>query len=179
MEKVILKRNGKLAKVRWDWKKQKYVKSPVKAVTPFILHERTCELEKGTTLGDIFRFLNNNNLAYWDLLIGNWCKEIVQEGLKPYKEKESDWALTEELELYWSCEVSKHKDGLEMESFDRPCFHGKGIYLTDGDYHKKGQKVNLAIEFTPANELAQYPVVLENTLDIWYWDYTSNKGPRL
>lgn len=187
-EAVILKRNGDLIERYWHYnrKKQKgsYKERKIIFISPSILHDKICELESGITLREIFKFMDKN-LEFWNLIIGNWCTEIVTEGLlpAPAKKDDGDTVMTH-LELYKSLQISVmfKKHSLEGDH-DRLEFHGTGYYTEDSKdgnppWYKKGDKVNLAIEFTPANELADYEVKINPTYELWLWDYDDKRKTK-
>ena len=176
-EKLVLCKNGRLVEHYWDGKKRQYLTRLVKLPTTKHLHEMNFELEPGTTLRNIFEYMNQD-LPYWDLLIGNWCKDIVTEGLQPdTKGDGDDWCKTLYLELYRHIEIQVMDGKHELTGDgDRLEFHGVGEYIKDSSdgFGKKGDRVNLGIEFTPANELAKYEVRIEPTFEMWRWDYDTD-----
>lgn len=175
-EKLVLCKNGRLVEHYWEGKKRQYLTRLVNLPTTKHLHEMNFELEPGITLRNIFEYMNKD-IAYWDLLIGNWCKDIVAEGLLPEKSDADDWCKTLYLELYKHIEISVMHGEHELQgSGDRLEFHGVGEYLKDDKdgFYKKGDRTNLGIEFTPANELAKYEVKIQPTFEMWRWDYDTD-----
>lgn len=125
-----------------------------------------CTLEDGVTIRDIFLLLNSE-LELFDLVLGNWTKEIVNEGLsqpgKPYDL--SDEEAIEYLELYWS--VSYDESTPELNGINRPEFHGVGVAQKEdkvfewgGLEHKKGERTRWAVDLSPVSDLVNIPVKL-------------------
>jgi hypothetical protein len=136
------------------------------------LHECTLDFEDDVTLGDIFLYLKRD-LYKWDELLGNWCKDYVREGLTPYlvKEKEEDYLPLDHLEVYRSIEIDKMDGEICLVGTDRLDFGGVGFYTKDQDGFKVGDKMGISVTFTPANELAQYPIKMKRDYEVWYHDY--------
>src|SRR5437867_3894816 len=125
-----------------------------------------CTLEDGVTLGDIFLLLNSE-LELFDLVLGNWTKEIVTEGLsqpgKPYDL--SDEEAIEYLELYWG--VSYDESTPELNGINRPEFHGLGVVRKVDKFfewreleYKKGERTRWAVDLSPIYDLINIPVKL-------------------
>lgn len=174
-EKLEIRKGGKLVETKW-------VYDDVAEVGAYHEFDRTdkvfrylwdiCELEEGVTLKDIFLLLNTD-LDIFDVIIGNWCKDIVTEGLtqpeKPYDLSKYDPEQIEYLELYYTPEYSDNKYGTHIYGFHRPDFGGVGVVLqNDGDmeYYKKGDRISWGICMTPTNELINIPVKLSDKFDI-------------
>lgn len=141
---------------------------------------KACDLEEGVTLRDIFMLLNKD-LKIWDAIIGNWCEEIVTEGLtKPAKAVGTyDPEEIEYLELYFSPEFQKGLEGSEdgLHGFLRPNFGGVGWELLQDSESthgfKAGERIPWGISVTPANELIDLPVKLRKTIEIIEDDYST------
>lgn len=177
MEKLTIKKGGKLVETKWVFDEkadegsyQDFDKTD--SALRYLFD--TCELEEDVTLKDIFLLLNTE-LVLFDAVIGNWCKEIVTEGLtqpgKPYDLSKYDPEQIEYLELGYTPEYSKNKDeGTCLYGFTRPDFGGVGVELkNDGDmeHWEKGQRVSWGISLTPANELINIPVKLSKEFTVY------------
>lgn len=123
-----------------------------------------CVLADGVTLRDVFLLLNAN-LELFDRIIGNWCKEIVTEGLSPLGErKPSDLHY---LELYWHLTVDREWDHnkvaetgrMQISGYGFPSFHGIGDPWSDSD---GTEPMPYGIDFCPANTIAHLPLRLRD-----------------
>lgn len=112
-EGLTIEKGGRLIKSRWDRTIRGYVDEDVTDSAAFHLFENT-RLDKGVTLKDIL-LLMRANLDAFDIIIGNWIKEVVNEGLNgipklPDRGEEIDY-----LELYFIItrvrEYEEYKDG--------------------------------------------------------------------
>lgn len=149
-----------------------------------------CTLEDGVTLKSIFTLLNSD-IDLFDLVIGNWCKEIVTEGLTQTPGEYSeiyDPDGIEYLELYWSLargalwnETKKAFDSdiTELQGTKRANFHGIGYELKENKMHDwknkdgtdavewaKGCRIPWGMSFTAANAYINYPVKLAQKMII-------------
>lgn len=149
-----------------------------------------CTLEDGVTLRSIFTLLNSE-IDLFDLVIGNWCKEIITEGLtQPSAEYTGiyDPDGIEYLELYWylaRCaqwnEVKEAYDSdlTELQGTKRAGFHGIGYELKEDKLHdwknengthavewSKGERIPWSMSFTSANTYINYPVKLAQKMII-------------
>lgn len=129
------------------------------------LHSDECQIDEDVTLEDIFKIVDKN-IDFWEFIIGNYCKEIINEGLLK-KDKDYDTNI-HYLELYWSAEEVCGK--LEMPDF--MSFHGVGSKetnltseLTPG-INTKSELDNYAIEMTPTYELVKCEVIVNETFNI-------------
>ena len=177
MEKLEIRKGGKLIETRWVFDEVKdhgsYQDFDVTDQAIRKLFE-ICELEQGVTLKDIF-LLINTELELFDAVIGNWCKEIVTEGLnkpaKPYDLTKYDPEQIEYLELKYAPEYSDNVDeGKHLYGFSRPDFGGVGVVLkNDGDidHFKKGERIPWGVSFIPTNELINIPVKLSDTFEVY------------
>lgn len=184
-EKLEIRKGGKLIETKWVYDK-------AKGEGEYQEFDRTdsairrlfepCELAADVTLKDLFELMNTE-LDLFDAVIGNWCKEIVTEGLtqpgKPYDLTKYDPEQIEYLELVYTPEYELY-DGVDScHGFHRPDFHGVGVELrADGDqeHYRKGERVPWGISFTPANELINIPVKLSDTFAIYEGILRSPEG---
>lgn len=185
-ECIRIAKGGKLIETKWVCDKSetgeegKYVDSDVTDQAIRRLMDN-CELEEGVTLRDIFLLLNTE-LQIFDAIIGNWCEEIVTEGLtKPAKPYDlNDDEQIEFLELYW---YTDYDDGSEYGpsfcGYSRPDFHGIGVARKNNSYFdwknddgtqaiewKAGDRTPWGISFSSANDLIDIPVKLNTDFTI-------------
>lgn len=179
-EGLEIRQGGRLFKTKWVYnkkeKKGRYVHEDVTDRAISMLFD-SCSLEDGVTLRDVLLLLNTQ-LDMFDLVLGNWCKDIVEEGLKgPPKEKfQPD---LEFLDLYFGCEIH---DGV-LSGYAFPDFHGEG-FIAEEDKHdkwghlevRKGDRQSWAIEFTPVNELAPVKLRLNEDFTVHDWDKLAANG---
>lgn len=170
---LIIKKNGKLIKTKWNEKTQKNIDKDVSKYSMRYLFDE-CSLDSDVTLKDVLKLINKN-LDIYDLIIGNWCKDLVTEGLKgKIKNKDLD---IDKLELYWR--ISKDKDiDTKQDLFAGylfPSFHGKGIATSEKDGHKKGEEVNWSLSFLSVADIRDIPLVLEENTFIYNEDNWNEK----
>lgn len=176
-EKLEIRKGGKLIETKWV-----YDKAAEKG--EYKEFDRTdnglrylfepCVLAPDVTLKDIF-LLINTELDVFDAVIGNWCKEIVTEGLtqpaKPYDLTKYDPEQIEYLELRYTPEYDDDGDGGEvLYGIHRPDFGGVGVELQndgDQDHYKKGERIPWGVSFSKANDLINIPVKLADKFDIY------------
>lgn len=176
-EKLEIRKGGKLFETCWIYNKETeeghYEDTDVTEYASRFLFD-VCEFESGITLKDIFLLLNSN-LDIFDSIIGNWCKEIVTEGLtgaeKPYT-GEYNIDEVEYLELSWN--ISSDDDVPSFTGYHRPDLHGMGFELKEdkllewGDVEcPKGKRQSYAVEMSPTNEMINFPVVLNNKFEVY------------
>jgi hypothetical protein len=177
MGKLEIRKNGKLIDTRWiyDEEKQKgeYVEFDVTDNAIRYLFD-TCCLEETLTLKDLFLLLNTN-LDQFDLIFGNWLKEIVTEGLTKEAEPYGDYSADniEWLDLRWY--ISRDKDS--FCGYDRPNFGGVGYKLKKETkpFYKKGSRINWGVSFSSANELINIPLRLNTDFTITNEDSDQGK----
>lgn len=184
-EKLEIRKGGKLIETKWVYDKAtkqgeyKEFDRTDQAIRNLF---EPCELASDVTLKDIFELLNTE-LALFDAVIGNWCKEIVTEGLtqpgKPYDLTKYDPEQIEYLELRYTPEYELY-DGVDScHGFHRPDFGGTGVELqNDGDqeHFSKGERIPWGISFTAANDLINIPVRLSDTFAIYEGILRSKDG---
>lgn len=189
-ERIELRKGGKLIEIKWVYDKAKgegeYQEFDITKQAIRHLFE-VCELEEGVTLKDIFLLLNTE-LDIFDAVIGNWCKDIVTEGLtqpeKPYDLSTYDPDQIEYLELVYTPEYDLDGDDKDvLYGIHRPDFGGVGVVLqAENEHHKAGERIAWGVSFTPSNELINIPVKLSDKFSIYEgilkWDKTST-GDRV
>jgi hypothetical protein len=162
---LVIKKGGLLVKITSSEEDDEE-----RDVTPLaITHLFTeCSIEEGATLRDIFLLLKSN-LTLFDAILGNWCKEIVCEGLQSSQSLESKESKIEYLELYWT--LDQGDDYFSGHHFPR--FHGVGFLLQEdlvgshGEiYGEKGTRINYGLT-TPLSEMIDLPVKLQHAATIY------------
>lgn len=186
-EKLEIRKGGKLIETKWIYDKvaKQGAYHDIDRTDQAIRNLfEVCELAPDVTLKDIFLLLNSE-IDIFDAVIGNWCKEIVTEGLtapeKPYDLNVYDPEQIEYLELRFTPEYESDGDGTEdyLQGFTRPDFGGTGVELrNDGDqeHYSKGDRIPWGISFTPANELINIPVRLAKDVAIYEGILKSKSG---
>ena len=183
-EKLEIRKGGRLVETKWKYdetiKKGEYVERDITKNAIRYLFE-PCELEQGVSLRDVFLLLNTE-LDIFDSIIGNWCKEIVTEGLtQPSKPYQFDEEGIEYLELYWSFYYDDGSEyGPSFYGYNRPSFHGIGFERKENKYfdwtskdgskdieHAKGSRTNWGISFSKANDLIDIPVKLDDKVTVF------------
>ena len=175
-EKLEIRKGGKLIETKWVYDKKlkqgeyKEFDKTDQAIRKLF---ETCELAPDVTLKDIFQLLNTE-LDLFDAVIGNWCKEIVTEGLtqpeKPYDLSVYNPDQIEYLELRFTPEYDNDGDNTKdyLNGLCRPDFSATGVVLQDEhEHYKKGERIPWSISFTPANELINIPVKLAKDMVIY------------
>lgn len=169
---IKITKGGRLEKTVWHYDEEKDEGSYVtKDVTDSAISHMWdyCELADDLVLQDIFLLLNTE-LDIFDAMIGNWCKEIVTEGLKTPKVPDLIEGM-EFLELYWHYDLGKkwvndvETDEYQIIGNNFPDFHGYGTWSMDEGVEEP-MEGGFGVSFTPANELALYPIRLNKTLVI-------------
>ncbi len=174
MEKLVLKKGGKLIKTDWIYDPEldqgQYIDKDV-TENGFNYMQEYCEIDGDVTLKDVFLLLNNK-LELYDLLLRNWTKEIVKEGLSDVPSKEE--TEIEYIELYRQLEYQKFEENgpFKLIGTHRPDLHGIGFELTeDRDGHKKGSRVTYSLSFQKTTDLINLPVKLKYDMPIYKSDY--------
>jgi len=130
-----------------------------------ILHDMDFYLEEGITLKEVLLYLSKD-IELWDFLIGNWCKDLVTEGLKG---KEIEETSLEYLELYWGFEIEKY------ETNEAPQVSaGKKMEL-----HAKGKKDSYGADtysllFSKINNIVNLPLKIKKDVTLDTTDYSSS-----
>jgi hypothetical protein len=184
---IRISKGGKLIETNWVYDKEKndgkYIDQDVTKYAIRRLME-PCTLGAGVTLRDVFELINTE-LEIFDLIIGNWCKEIVTEGLvgEPKKVGFYDPGEIEYLTLGYYASYNSIKKS-NFAGFHRPDFGGVGWELKENIYfdwedphtgekeieHHMGSRISWGVSFTPANELADLPLILEPLMKVYESD---------
>jgi hypothetical protein len=161
---LILKKGGKLYAHKFA---EKRMRDRTKAAPSHLFDH--CELDKDVTLRDVFLLLNRH-LKFFDLVFGNWCKEIVTDGLSKRFKRNPRTDDIDFVELY--CDISEHDYGKKYppstSGFRQLSFDGVGILKKDlkDRSAKKGDTIRFAIELTEPWKLMSYPLKLRKTIEI-------------
>lgn len=184
MEKLVLKKDGKLIETKWFYNKEKdegsYIDSDVTDKGFFHLEDE-CTLDSDVTLKDVFLLLNTE-LDLYDSVVRNWCKELVTEGLSGSPKKDSD---IDYLELYYHLEYSRFDkdDTFSLLGLKRPDFHGIGKVLEeDQDFCKKGERIPYSLSFQSTTTLIDLPLKLKHSVEVYEDDFSKksvNPAPTL
>lgn len=147
MKKKIIRTNG------FEPDEEKYEESEVDSLQPFL--NEAVELSDDFTLSDLFYFIERE-VAFFNLVFASQLghfplKLFIEEYKKPVPEKKDD----DEVDYL---EVSSCAELQEWGDID--------IYL---DFHGMGEKDGIcyAVEFTPLNELKQYPLCIDKTFKMY------------
>lgn len=173
-----IRRQGKLIETYWSYdkelKKGEYRERDVTDVAFSKLFD-VCALEKGVILRDILCLLDKH-LTIFNAVLGNWCEELVEEGLLG-KEPEEPETEIEYLELYWHFS-KRSEDDSEFHGYQFPGFHGIGFERITDEIDRygnvlcqAGDRINYAVEMTPLNDLAILPVKLNPEIKIYDESY--------
>lgn len=183
-ECLQIRKNGKLVQTKWVYDEEKeqgsYQEFDITDQAISKLFE-VCELAPDITLKDIFLLLNTE-LDIFDTIIGNWTKEIVTEGLtQPEKPYVKDDEAIEYLELKLSLEYDMNYDNGKniLNGPTRLDFGGVGFEREKDKFFDwvdadgspviefpKGYRTPWSVWATPANELINIPVKIDNKLTI-------------
>lgn len=167
MESLVLKAGGVLERTTWVYdkeaKKGAYETKDVSHVAPQFLMEPVA-LAEDLRMRDVFSLVQLHPLIA-TLLSRDWAAEYLNAAanrpIKPYEAQYSPGGM-EYLELYQCWE--KDSTTGKLEGTSRLSFHGVGFLLQedvlqdDWVAHKKGTRIQWAIEFTPIEELLDLPL---------------------
>ncbi len=162
MEGLKIISGGKLLRTTWVYDEDtdvgSYVTDDVTNVAPSCLFD-ACTLNEDVILRDVF-YLLERHLDVFQIILNKWLSEIVEEGLRPFLENETEIKY---VELYWSVEHSQEDKTLSGNIF--PEFHGIGT----------SAEIPISLMFTPTNEIAGLPLKLCDEFKI-YPSITENEG---
>lgn len=171
MRELKILKGGYLGARIWDGKKGKYVNKKVSAknLSSYKLHDLPCSLDDGLKLKDIFLLLNRE-LSLWDFVLGNWCKDFVEEGLskitKDKKDTYDDDLIIDYLSLRWLSEVDTYDKVRSINGLKHLDFGGQGRYAKDGDYYKKDDPTAIGVSLTETYLLRDLPLKLDTNLKV-------------
>jgi hypothetical protein len=152
-ETLTIKKGGKLA--RTGWKGDTWVTEDVTDRAISLLFEQ-CDLEEGVTLRDLFLLLNTE-LEIFDCVLGNWCKEIVQEGLAAPSTRNLGF---DKLELYWHIGTTTEDGKTRLFGHHFPEFHGVGKADENDRYYPVGERISYSLSFLSSSDLVDLPLEL-------------------
>jgi hypothetical protein len=156
---VRFTKNGLVA-FDWDGEKREYVVEDMDERGNIVNLRSRCEIEPGTTLGDIFKAVEADVLLKDVIRFYSWCAPIDEfhEAAKlPPAEKEGVTIVELVLEGYAEVHTNrKPKEGESKMSYEKAYLHFGGTG-DDGERY--------SVSCTPMRELADVPVRLVNTVD--------------
>jgi hypothetical protein len=154
-----LKKNGLLYNTKWVYDKEtgegEYKEFDVTA-TPQIYLFNECELDSDITLRDLFLFIQRH-IDFFDLIVTNWCREIVEEGLSPVETSQEKDMEIEYLEVYKLFTVEEG----ETDGMTRANFHGIGYVNEEND------RTHWGVSLSSAKDLIDLPLRLNTTCDVF------------
>lgn len=157
--RLNITKGGKLIETKWVFDEEKDVGAYQefdRTDTAVSRLFECCGLADDVTLRDVFLLINTEPNLF-DLVLGNWCMEIVGEGLNNPPGPTED---VTSLELYKL--VTKDEDGLNGLSFAN--FHGLG---------ENEDNIPYCVSYTPANEIIDLPLKINEKLIIYEDDSNS------
>lgn len=156
---LTLKKNGLLYKSKWIYNKElgegSYVESDVTAIPALHLFNE-CKLEDGVTLRDLFLFVKRH-IEFFDLIVTNWCAEIVDEGLSSISSTHEREKEIEYLEVYKLLTIEEN----ETDGMTRADFHGVGYA------NEKDERINWGVSLSSSNVLIDLPLKLNTTCEVY------------
>jgi len=178
---------------KWNSSKRKFVRKRPKKLS-IITHLRSrCEIAEGTTLKQIFETVDKYKFLKLVISQYSWCRQLDEfhaQAQEPQRFDPDDTDPLEYLELYHHPEVhkltekKKHPGGMRESTitvdFDTSVgFHGigpakedmKSAALPDGNK-------NYSVSYSPMWKLADLPVRLNKTFDVYEPFDTNNPKKR-
>lgn len=153
MKYLELHPGGKLIEFKWNSEMGAYDQRDVTGHAPgFIWHET--RVTSDTTLNDVFLLLDKH-IEIFDVIIGNWCKDYVEEALSKSEPNEG----LEYAELYWKFTVDEDWQDQNKTTFSGHKFPQFRAVRKDG---KK-----CYIEMTPTYKLKHLPLKLRPNADLF------------
>lgn len=130
---------------------------------PYILHDVPLELEAGLKMKHVFAFLNQD-LEYWQLMVGNWVEDYVKQSFEPAPAKNEDGFVITTLftSIYLD---STCKDKKLQAGFPRVLFGAEGLYKDTG------KKTEIGFGNTHMAELNEVPVEMRNDINVEFMDF--------
>lgn len=193
-EKLEIRKGGQLIETKWvydkDAKQGEYKEFDRTDNTITHIWDN-CLLASDVTLRDIFLLLNTE-LEVFDAIIGNWCKEIVIEGLTQ-PAKVVGIYNPDEIEYLEITSSIFYDDGSEygpsFHGHNKPSFGGVGFELKEDKLYDwndsatglpaiewpKGERIPWGISFSKANDLIDLPVKLGDTVTVYNENINSDK----
>lgn len=178
---VIINKKGIFVR-EWNSDKKKWFRKRAKKnqVCSYLRH--ACNIEEGTTLGDIFNAVDKYQLLKFVISSYAQCSaidEFHEQATWPAPEKEDKQPLTH-LEIFWYVDdvkpfskKIKHKGGnketIHSADFELNVgFHGIGAN-PDEEEREKRPTVSYSVSYSPMYELEHLPVILDKTFEVYDW----------
>jgi hypothetical protein len=157
---VRFTKNGLIA-FDWSPEKREYLPEEPDERGNIVNLRSRCEIEPGTTLGDIFKAVETDFILKSTIAFYSWCAPIDEfhEAAKKPKPEKIDGVKIVELVLEGYAEVHSARKTKKYESkarFESPYLHFGGVG-DDGERY--------SVSCTPMNELADVPVRLVETVE--------------
>lgn len=169
-----------LFEYKWNGDKRKYVRRRVKKIAVWKHLRDACEIAEGVTLLDIFRTVDQYKMLKLFISQYSWCRSIddfhaqAEEPYSPDEDEEKNGDPMTALEVYWACDLGDHYEDESRKAFDlTPSFHAIGLVgpncVKNFGYGEDqiGEKMQWGIGFTPMQEIAHLPVVLNQTASFY------------
>jgi len=137
----------------------------------------TVEFQGVITLRRIFELVDVDP-ELWESTIQENILPLLEEMKQPLKQDVVRDGM-DCLQIYWSAERQIMEKNTEFSLW--PSFHGYGDYIPSEDDqspHKEGDKIGYAVEFSPVNQLAEYPIELLTIVEVIKKDYDNLDAPE-
>jgi len=125
------------------------------------LHENI-EFDENVTLRDLFLVINKE-LSLFNLIFGNWIKEYTDVILNGIPEIKETSAKIDYLRVFW--EIHNHGEEYNIPAF--PFFDGISI--------ENGEEKKWAVEYSPMQNHAHLPLVLDPNVQVYNFESKENK----
>jgi len=125
------------------------------------LHENI-EFDENVTLRDLFLVINKE-LGLFHLIFGNWIKEYTDVILNGIPEIKETSAKIDYLRVFW--EIHNHGEEYNIPAF--PFFDGISI--------ENGEEKKWAVEYSPMQNHAHLPLVLDPYVRVYNFESKENK----
>lgn len=169
---------------KWDSETRKYTSIVPDKMNIITYLRARCEIAQDATLKHIFKAVAEYDFLKLVIAQYSWCKQIDEfhaQAKEEAKSKIEESEIIDYLEIYHHPEIhkivenKKHPGGLREKiitiDFDTSAsFHGIG-------HVRDGSKINYSVSYSPMWELADLPVKLNKTFDIYqpFDPYKHNK----
>lgn len=118
----------------------------------------SCRFAEGVTLRDLFTILRRD-IDLYEVIFGNWVKEIVSEGL----DNEPEESGLSHLCLSWVVTVNDHWDEVAQQNTEGKAVSG----YTFPDFHGIGETdITYSVAFTPLYQMMDLEVKLDRNFVI-------------
>jgi len=135
------------------------------------------EFQGVITLRRIFELIDVDP-ELWESTIQENLLPLLEEMKKPAKQEVAKDGM-ERLQIYWGAELRISEGEKEFSLW--PSFHGYGKYIRTEDDHspmEDGEDIAYAVEFTPVNQLADYPIELLTAVEVIKQDHDHMEAPE-